>query len=101
MSSRSRSGVTPLSKLEANREACRLVRVEMQRRGVTYRMLAYRLSEAGVEETERNLVSRITRGTFTFAFALQVLRAIGVTRLDIRERDEDDDQGERPWGGRW
>jgi hypothetical protein len=76
------------------------VRAEMQRRGVTYRMLARRLSEAGVSETERNLVSRITRGTFTFAFALQILRAIGVTRLDIRERDEDADDADRPWGGR-
>lgn len=95
-----RSGSQPQSKLEANREACRLVRAEMQRRGVTYRMLARRLSEAGVSETERNLVSRITRGTFTFAFALQILRAIGVTRLDIRERDEDADDADRPWGGR-
>ena len=72
----------------ADEEARRIIRSEMQRRDVTYKELAVllqrsaRLLDIG-RVTERNLISRISRGTFTFGFAVQVLRAMGVTKIDI------------------
>ncbi len=65
-------------------DARRILRAEMQRRGVTYKMLARMMSAAGAEETERNLISRVSRGSFSFGFALRALRAMGVAQLDIR-----------------
>ena len=60
----------------------------MERRGVSYKLLAKLLEEhgrhvSGYRVSERNLISRITRGTFTFGFAIEVLRAMGVTSVGI------------------
>lgn len=70
-------------------EARRIIRSEMERRGVTYRKLAQLMRESSElgsvpNLTERNLTSRITRGTFTFSFALEILRAMQATEIDIR-----------------
>lgn len=65
-------------------EARRLVRAEMQRRGFTHRRLAAALdTPAGPVEEVQALTNKINRGRFSFAFALRLLRAMGVTRLDI------------------
>jgi len=60
----------------------------MERRGVSYKQLVGLMEELpdrplDFRLTERNLISRITRGSFSFAFALQVLRALQVRTLDI------------------
>jgi hypothetical protein len=68
-------------------EARRIIRGEMGRRSITYKELAFLLEPHAAEGeriTERNLISRITRGTFTFGFAIQILRAMGATEIDIR-----------------
>ncbi len=61
-----------------------LLRGEMARRGVTYAQLAERLAAIGVEENERNLRNKVSRGKFTAGFLLQVMAAIGAkeVRLD-------------------
>ncbi len=75
----------PKSKLSPDEEeARRIVRAEMQRRAVTYKMLAKELTRAGEPTTPRALISRITGGAFSFAFAIRVLRVLGVSHLDIR-----------------
>jgi hypothetical protein len=45
--------------------------------------LAERLGEIGVQENERNLNNKISRGGFTAAFLLQCLGAIGVKSVQI------------------
>jgi hypothetical protein len=81
---RQRTANRTRTRTPADEEARRILRAEMQRRGVTYKMLAARLHEAGESESERNLISRISRGTFSFAFAIRALRAMGATQVDIR-----------------
>lgn len=71
-------------------EARRIVRAEMQRRDVSYKELVKLMNarvEPGEKVTERNLISRINRGTFTFGFTLQVLRAMGINKLTISEAE--------------
>ena len=58
--------------------AKRLLRAEMAKRGVTYAQLVERLREIGVQEDERNLRNKVSRGKFSAAFLLQVLEALGV-----------------------
>ncbi len=66
-------------------EARRILRTEMSRREISYKQLAAKLERAGHGQmAEGTLVTRITRGTFSFAFAIEVLRVIGATELDIR-----------------
>ncbi len=62
----------------------------MQRRDVSYKELVKLMNaraEPGEKVTERNLISRINRGTFTFGFTLQVLRAMGINKLTISEAE--------------
>ena len=60
-----------------------LLKAELKRRGVTYAMLAEKLSALGVHETERNLNNKISRGGFSAAFLLQCMSAAGVQELRL------------------
>jgi hypothetical protein len=44
---------------------------------LTYANLAEKLAEIGVQETERNLNNKISRGGFTAVLLIQCLEAIG------------------------
>lgn len=63
--------------------AARLVRVEMARRGVKQTELADRLSQTGSVVTAASLRSKLSRGTFTAAFLLRVLDALGCMKVDV------------------
>lgn len=60
-----------------------ILKAELKRKGLTYRDLAERLTANGIPETERNLTNKIARGTFTAAFFVQCLDAIGCTSLRL------------------
>lgn len=59
-----------------------ILRGEMARRGVTYAQLVEKLAAIGIDENERNLRNKVSRGKFTAGFLLQCLTAIGVSRID-------------------
>jgi len=63
--------------------AKRLLRAEMVKRGVTASGLAEKLSEMGIQETERNVANKISRGGFSAAFFLQCLKALGCENLRL------------------
>ncbi len=60
-----------------------LLRGEMARRGVTYAQLADKLVAIGVDDNERNLRNKVSRGKFTAGFLLQCLTALGVEQLKL------------------
>ena len=62
-----------------------VLKAELKRRGMGYSDLVAALQARGVEETERNLANKISRGSFSAAFLLQCLEAIGVSRIDLSE----------------
>lgn len=68
-----------------NKYATRLIRLEMLRQDVSYKKLSQLLEgvEPGTDHTSESLTTRISRGTFTFSFALQVLRVLKVDSLDL------------------
>jgi hypothetical protein len=63
--------------------AKRLLRAEMTKRGVTYAGLVEKLKEIGVDEDERNLRNKVSRGKFTAGFMLQCLAALGSRELRL------------------
>jgi hypothetical protein len=69
--------------VEYETRAKNLLKGELKRRGVTYAQLAERLAEIGVQENERNLNNKISRGGFTAAFLLQCFDAIGASSLQL------------------
>ena len=64
-------------------EAKRIVCAELTRRDVTYEKLAQCLRKNGIPETKRSLANKISRGTFSFVFFLQVMRALGVKNFSV------------------
>lgn len=60
-----------------------IIRGAMAQRGITYAQLADRLCEIGVDENERNLRNKVSRGKFTAGFLLQCLYALGVQQLPL------------------
>ena len=54
-----------------------ILKAELKRRGVTYKQLAELLGQKGAKENERNLANKISRGSFTAAFFMMCMDAIG------------------------
>ncbi len=72
-----------LATVEYETRAKNLLKGELKRRGITYAQLAEKLAAIGVQENERNLNNKISRGGFTAAFLLQCLEAIGANDLRL------------------
>jgi hypothetical protein len=74
----------PLTR-EYEAKAKNLLKAELKRRGVSYAELVEKLADIGVQETERNLANKLSRGGFTAAFFIQCLDAIGCHTLRLSE----------------
>lgn len=68
---------------EYEEKAKNLLKAELKRKGMGYADLAAKLSEIGVNETERNLANKISRGGFTAAFMVQCLTVIGAQDMRL------------------
>jgi len=64
-----------------------LLRAELARRDIGYKELVERLAAIGVKESESNIANKLARGSFTAAFMVQVLDAIGCRVLRLKEDD--------------
>jgi len=62
-----------------------LLKGELKRRGITYAQLAAKLADIGVQENERNLNNKISRGGFTAAFLVECLDAIGCRTVHLED----------------
>ena len=70
-------------------EARGILRSEMSRRRITYKILAARLEGMGLPETYKSVASKVGRGTFSFTFFLQSMRAMGVRQVDLAPLDDE------------
>lgn len=64
-------------------EAKLVLKSELTRRGVSYKVLAARLEALGVEDSAPAIANRISRGKFSFAFFLQCMRALDVDEVRV------------------
>ena len=60
-----------------------ILKAELARKGVDYETLANKLKEYGIEESYNSINTKINRGSFTFQFFLQCMKAIGVDTVRI------------------
>lgn len=61
-----------------------ILRAEMARQNVTYAQLVEKLAGIGVDENERNLRNKISRGKFTAAFLLNCYEALGASEIRLK-----------------
>lgn len=66
-----------MDSIDWNDKIKRLLKSEIVRRGITYEQLVVLLADIGVEETKASIDSKMSRGTFSAAFLIQCLVAIG------------------------
>ena len=66
------------------REARRILKSMMARQECSAKQLSRLLQGEGLEIEPKALSNRINRGTFGFAFFLQVAKALGVDSVDVR-----------------
>lgn len=69
--------------MDWNAEARTILKAELARHGVTYKVLAIRLEAIGVKDSEAAIANRLSRGRFSFAFFLQCMRAIEVNTVTL------------------
>jgi Domain of unknown function (DUF6471) len=65
--------------------AKRFFKAELKRADVTYDDLADRLSKIGLTETRASIANKISRGTFSAAFLLASLKAIGCQNVRVED----------------
>jgi Domain of unknown function (DUF6471) len=67
------------------RKARGLLKAELKRREISYPQLAEKLQAMGVQETTASITNKISRGSFTAAFLLQAMEAIGCHTLRLED----------------
>jgi len=60
-----------------------LLKAELKKRNVSYKQLAEKLGELGINETDRNIANKLARGGFSAVFLVQCLSAIGCETLHL------------------
>ena len=63
--------------------AAQTLKSELVRMGVGYEDLIQKLQSIGVEESYKGIASKINRGTFSFLFYAQCMKALGVRDIRI------------------
>ncbi|MFZ2407545.1 MAG: DUF6471 domain-containing protein [Methylobacter sp.] len=69
--------------LDWNRVASSTLKAELARASIGYEELTERLKSIGIEETYKAVAAKINRGSFSFAFFAQCMKALGVENIRI------------------
>lgn len=85
MTNITRKGEAAMTDTEWQKRAKGILKAELKRRNVSYRDLAQRLEAMGIEESDRNIANKISRGGFTAVFFLQCMEAIGARTIRLSE----------------
>lgn len=72
-----------MAKIDWNERAANILKSELKRHGVTYAELVAKLAKIGIPEKEVNVRNKLSRGSFTAAYFLQCLEAVGVKELRL------------------
>lgn len=66
-----------------NQRATNLLKSQMALSGVNYGELIQRMAAIGVDENYKGIANKINRGTFSFVFFIQCMKALGVNEIRL------------------
>jgi signal recognition particle subunit SEC65 len=69
--------------IDWQREARRILKTELVAEEVSFKELARALKQFGIDEEPKVLSNKVNRGTFSFIFFLQCMRAIGTKTIKL------------------
>ncbi len=68
-----------------NNKAKAIIKVELAKKDIGYEQLEQLLSNVGIEKNKLNIASKLNRGKFSFSFALQIFKALGLRKLNLED----------------
>ena len=75
--------VFTMDKSDYAKEATNILKAELARDGLTYQDLINKLAAIGIHEEYKAVANKIGRGTFSFIFFIQCMKALGKNELRI------------------
>ncbi|MDZ7923887.1 MAG: DUF6471 domain-containing protein [Marinagarivorans sp.] len=70
---------------EWNKHAANFLKAEMAKQGVGYDDLIKRLGNLDVDETYKSISAKVNRGTFSFVFFMQCMKALNQKTVRFEE----------------
>ena len=67
------------------KEASKIIKIELTKQGLDYKQLAKKMRDMSIDETKANIANKLHRGTFSFAYALQIFKALGLKKLNLED----------------
>lgn len=71
--------------MDWKKQARSLIKTELAKKDIGYEYLSIEFKKIGIVEKPSNLANKINRGTFSFVFALQVFKALGIDNLNLKD----------------
>lgn len=68
---------------EWHRQVANPLKAELVRAGLGYKGLINRLKAIVMDESCKGIAAKINRGTFSFAFFMQCIKAMGITEVRL------------------
>lgn len=68
-----------------NKQAANHLKAELARLGIGYETLIEKLKAIGVDETYKSVSAKINRGTFSFVFFMQCMKALKQKTVRLEE----------------
>jgi len=68
-----------------NKKAKSLIKAELAKKDIGYDELSDMLKDIDIEENKMNIANKLNRGKFSFSFALQIFKALGLKKLNLED----------------
>ena len=66
-----------------NKKTTIILKAHLVEKNMRYHDLALILNEMGIQENQNTIATKLSRGTFSFAFFLQCMHALEVKQIDL------------------
>ena len=67
------------------KEATKIIKLELLKQDIDYEALSQKLKVIGIEEDKANIANKLHRGTFIFAYAPHIVKALGLKNLRLED----------------
>lgn len=71
--------------MDWKKEATKIIKLELTKQDIGYEELSQKMKDIGVDEDKANIGNKLSRGTFSFAYALQIFKALGLENLRLKD----------------
>lgn len=71
--------------MDWKKQATATIKIELVKQNIEYGELSDKLKVIGIDEDKANIANKLSRGTFSFAYALQIFRALGLKTLRLED----------------